>query len=112
MKVYPDLAAAAIRNNEATQYRLWLVLRDLSARRLGAWVQVDELRQRFEDLTGGCTDRHWRRLLARGEGSWWRLHRDRVYLVGLVNVCKRLDTRAGQPIEVDPRSFRKLVRAG
>jgi len=108
LKTFPDLAAAAFRHHEATQYRLWLILRAMASERSGAWVHVDDLRPAYVRLTSNVNDRAWARLLASGEGDWWKVNRDRVFLVGLGQVCERLETRPGWPVLLPESAFRHL----
>lgn len=75
VRVDPELARLCIALDLAPQFRLWLALRNETG-----WTSLDNVKLPVE-----ITPRHLRRILASGEGIFWR--RDpaahRLYLVGI-----------------------------
>lgn len=78
--------------------RLWLIAHEISKLDYGGrgWIILDDLRPGYERWTGiRMGERHFRRLLKRGEGSLWIRHGDRLYLAGIAAVAADLCIRAG-----------------
>jgi len=79
-------------------FRLWLIGHQVSktSRHGCGWILQDELLAGFEAFTGvSMVDRHFRRLLKRGSGTFWIKSGDRLYLVGVASVAAELCIMAG-----------------
>lgn len=115
IKVYPDLALAALRGRRSRELRLWSVLRALDPQGR-AYFTVSELQRRVARVdVKGLSPSSVRRLLRSGEGIFWEIHErsdgQRIVLLrGLENVCRSFGvTRLGRPVYV-PRSLYRRLR--
>ena len=109
VKAYPGLSQAAIRNGQARQLRLWLLLRSLDSQGKG-WIEYEEAQKSF--LALGLSRRSFRDTLSKGEGVWWVKNRGRIFLRGLEKVCLRFGVLPGRPVMVQlDRSLSKFKAA-
>lgn len=106
VKVYTGIASAASEDREGREAALWFVLRHLDGDGRG-WVPLADLRQ-FCAEAGFVSDRHLRRVLARGDGSWWTLNScsGRCEYRSLARVCLRLRTTPGVSLAVPVSKLR------
>jgi len=90
VKSYTGLAAAATEDGQGREYALWLVLRHVDGQGAG-WVALGALRG-FCAESGYLSGRSLRRILARGEGSYWTVNdwAQRVEYRSLGRVALRL----------------------
>lgn len=77
--------------------RLWLIARDISQQKHGGsgWILKSELLESFARTGQAMTTRHFRRLIKRGDGAWWTVSGERLYLAGIVAVAADLCILAG-----------------
>lgn len=98
LKVDPELARLAIVLHLAAQLRIWLVAREVDRDSWSGrgWLARDELRRTLQQQGIRYSKRHIRRLLAEGEGLFFNLDGERVYLRGYRYVSEHL-TEAAPP---------------
>jgi len=104
VKVYPDIALAMLRQEQAAAGRLWLLLRHLDVDGRGV-IRVVILR---ETLTKSktrhrlCGWRQLRNLLRQGEGVYWQRDKERVWLrsAGRVAAALGVEKLNGRPVAV------------
>lgn len=77
--------------------RLWLIARDISQQKHGGsgWISKTDLLESFTRTGETMTTRHFRRLIKRGNGTFWTENGDRLYLAGIVAVATELCILAG-----------------
>lgn len=87
-----DLARLAIVLHQASAFRFWLVAHELSRRSGGAgWCEIESLWLAIGDLPAThYTRRHFRRVLAAGDGLFWQMTDDRLYLAGVKKLAADL----------------------
>lgn len=91
----PELARLAIGLNCASLFRLWTMARQLSRQENGCgWVTKTALQELLSRQHITYSTRHIRRLLASGEGIFWNVHEDRIYLRSWSHVGKTLTRQA------------------
>jgi hypothetical protein len=104
VKVYPDIALAMLRNEQVAAGRIWLLLKYMDSSGQG-WVSVaaarDSLARQNADLRV-CGWRQLRKLLARGEGLFWKRAGDRIWLRSAARVAAGLGVvrLSGSPVIV------------
>jgi hypothetical protein len=80
----PELGRLSAALRRAHQFRFWVVGRELNRQAGGSGcIAKAALKKQLAYYGIGCTDRHFRRILAAGEGVFWRpdrKHPDRLYL--------------------------------
>lgn len=81
----PELGRLVIPLHLAHQYRFWIVGREMTREAEGSGcIYKGQLKHRLAFYGIPYTDRHFRRLLAAGEGQFWRQdqkHLERLYLL-------------------------------
>jgi len=102
VKLYPDLALGMLRQEEVSAGRVWLILKYLDAAGRG-WISLELVRQRLSERNSDlyiCGKRQLRKLLARGEGLFWRRSHDRIWLKSTAKVAVSLDVQrlTGSPV--------------
>ncbi|HEX2618908.1 MAG TPA: hypothetical protein VHL11_02145, partial [Phototrophicaceae bacterium] len=97
IKLDPELGRLAIALNCASPLRLWLLGRELSPNGCG-WIGLAELRAKAQEQQLKLRSRQFRRLIARGEGVFWRQDHgtQRLYLEGIVDLAVYLTRHANQ----------------
>ena len=80
-RVDPELGRLCIALHLAPVLRLWVVVRQYVREHDGAgWIERKQLRQVLNTNQIGCSARHLQRLLTDGEGAFWNVTRQRVYM--------------------------------
>jgi len=115
VKHYPSIGIAALKTEQATLYRVWLMCRYLDMNGRG-WLPVQDVR---EQLTGKESKLRlfcWRRLrqvLGQGHGRFWQWDKvqERLWLFGAANVAAHLDvTRlSGKPVALPVKSVTQSI---
>ena len=113
----PELGRLTVALQRAHQYRLWIVGREMTRQADGSGrIHKTDLRTKLAFYSIEGTDRHVRRILAAGEGLFWRQdrkHPDRLYLVSWKQVSLKLLALAeAQKIEIGfnrPGTHEQLV---
>jgi hypothetical protein len=110
----PELGRLAVALHLAPQYRLWIVAREVDRAAGGSgYVQKSVLIKQLAFYRIKYTDRRLRKLMAAGEGTFWRQHHDRLYLVAWRQVALNLILQAeaaGIPIGFNkPGARQQLV---
>lgn len=92
-----ELARVAIGLYLGALLRLWLIGHHVSRVRYSGrgWVTVDELWNMLSQIGITMTRRHFRRLLQRGDGQFWSIYKERVFLRSIVFVAEELSIEAG-----------------
>ncbi len=97
IRIDPEIARICIHRDvrRDSELRLWAVLKRWGAAR-GGFMDVDRLYELIGQHVTDYTRRHFRRLLAAGNGLFWKLDgRGRVFLIGSVELSRRLVRLAG-----------------
>lgn len=102
LKLYPDIAVAMLRREQAAAGRVWLLLRHLDVRGCG-WLTEEAARQQLTEKHSPlriCGLRQWRNLLAQGEGVFWRRENGRIWLRSVTKVALSLGVvrLTGRPV--------------
>ncbi|MBZ0241129.1 MAG: hypothetical protein K8H77_10805, partial [Cutibacterium acnes] len=83
IKVDWELARIAVKLEEAAEFRLWAIGRDLTSHQQGSGVITKaELWQRLQVYGIQYSPRHFNRLLKAGTGMYWHLAGENLYLTG------------------------------
>lgn len=92
-----ELARVAIGLYLGALLRLWLIGHHVSRERFSGrgWVTVDELWNMLSQIGITMTRRHYRRLLARGNGQFWDIRQKRLFLRSIKFVAEELCIEAG-----------------
>ncbi len=93
IKLYPDIAIALLRQEQAATGRLWLLLQAVDVARCG-WVDERRARQLFTSRRGAlrfCGTRQLRNLLAQGDDIFWVRGNGRIWLRSVARVAIGLD---------------------
>jgi len=69
-RVDPEIGRLCIALRRDAQLRLWAHLRDLAASR-GGWLYAEDMYESLSQRSREYTKRHFRRLIAAGEGIFW-----------------------------------------
>lgn len=85
VKTYPDLSAHCIKERLDLSLRLWYLCRQAAPR---GWLPIEDV---YHVSVG--TQRETRRWLTNGEGVFWHIADDRLYLHGLGKVCVALGVK-------------------
>lgn len=90
-------ARIAVAVHQAAAFRFWLIGHHLSREAGGpGWCGLESLWDSISDLPGlHCTRRHFRRILAHGDGLFWSLTDDRAYLTSSPKLAAELVVYAG-----------------
>jgi len=104
ISLQPAIGLALLHEEQAAAGRVWLLLRYLDGVGQG-WVTI---RQAHEWLTVAsspyqiCGGRQLRKLLAQGEGLFWRRRNGRIWLHGLAKTAANLKVSrlSGQPVRL------------
>ena len=90
-KLHPDLALAALRLKQDRLYRIWVLARALDPQG-SSRVEVAVLQAAIEEHgLRGLSPGTLRRLLKRGEGTWWECGGGCLWLHSLLRVCIALE---------------------
>jgi len=100
VRVYPELARAAVTGGHDREYRLWTLARDILDPQGSGWVSVPELLGLCRDL--GLSQRLTKRLIGKADGLFWQAVGDRLRLLGLraVSVAMGCEKGPGRPVLV------------
>lgn len=90
-----ELGRLAIALHRAAEFRLWSIGRDITRQQSGSGVILKaELVKRTETGGIGYTRRHFNRLLAAGEGLFWHVHGEKLYLRSSQKVAQAITEQA------------------
>ncbi len=90
LRVDPELGRLCVALHRAPELRLWVVIRQQVRDEGGSgWIERNCLVEVLKTHQVDCSARHLRRLLALGEGVFWNVTRERVYMRswGYVATC-------------------------
>jgi hypothetical protein len=109
LRVYPDLALAILRQEQAAPARVWYLLRHLDETGCG-WLEETAVRHHLADSQSPlrlCGRRQLRNLLNEGEGLFWERRNGRIWLRSLVKVAVGLEVNRlqGRPVAVPLTHF-------
>lgn len=93
VKLYPSIALGMLQKEVAAVGRVWLLLKYLDKNGRG-WLDKRESIFRLTDKTSDlhmCGQRQLRNLLAKGEGVFWQVDRQRIWLKSVTKVAMQLD---------------------
>ena len=95
LRVDPELGRLCIALRWAGALRLWVVIRQSVREQGGAgWMARPALRDALGTYGVKCSARHLRRLLASGEGLFWNVTRERVYMRSWAYLAAQLTQQA------------------
>lgn len=104
VKVYPDIALAMLRQEQAAAGRLWLLLRHLDVDGRGVLRVVNLKKTLTKSKTPHrlCGWRQLRNLLRQGEGIYWQRDKERVWLrsAGKVAAALEVEKLNGRPVAI------------
>ena len=104
VKVYPDIALAMLRQEQAAAGRLWLLLRhlDVAGRGVLRVVNLRETLSKNKSRHRLCGWRQLRNLLRQGEGIYWQRDKERVWLRSAGRVAAALGVARlnGRPVSI------------
>lgn len=89
LKTFPDIGAKCIQTKSDLPYRLWLLFRQ---KHPVGWLTTQDAFT--ESLWNRRQTKRW---LDQGEGTFWTFYENRIYLKGIVKVCKTLNVRLFNP---------------
>ena len=119
IKTHMDLVTTAIKQQEAPQARVWLLLRHLDERGAG-WLPMDVVKTQLTNKTSKIHICGWRRLrqiLNKGEGVFWSRDKNgRIWIRSVGKVANALDIErlSGKPVAIPLKALldgMKKVRA-
>ena len=93
VKLYPSIALGMLQKEATAAGRIWLLLKYLDKNGRG-WLDKRESNFRLTDKTSNlrvCGQRQFRNLLQKGEGVFWQVDRQRIWLKSMVKVAEQLD---------------------
>jgi len=92
-----ELGRVAVAVYVASEFRIWVIARELSRTRHGGsgWIDQAALWQALPSYGVTMTRRHYRRLLAAGAGVLWTMAADRLYLASIARLADELCIMAG-----------------
>jgi hypothetical protein len=91
VRLYPDLAVAILKEEQAAPARVWLLLQHLDRQGCG-WVELPEAKRYLtEEPARVCSWRQLRNLLAQGEGVFWDRDNGRIWLRSVTRVAASLN---------------------
>jgi len=91
LRVHPDLSGAAVQAGLSSPLRLWHLMRALDPDGRG-WVRRDQAWATWRDL-GVSGARQFRNVVRVGEGLFWTISGDQLWLRGLEAVCRALGVK-------------------
>ena len=95
LRVDPELGRLALLLDQTQPFRLWLVGRELTREADGSGqVALADLKAALTRYGITCTERHLRRLLDSGDGTFWNRDRSRLFLRGWAHIAVQLTTQA------------------
>ena len=104
IKHYPSIGIAALKEEQASIYRVWLMCRYLDRDGRG-WLDVQDVQEQLTDTESKLRLFTWRRLrqvLGQGHGRFWIWDKehDRLWLFGAARVAANLDVSRliGKPV--------------
>ncbi len=104
VKLYPDLALAMLRNGIVSAGRIWLVLHFIDKKGSGrvSLARARKCLTRSDSDLYLCGRRQLRKLLARGDGLFWRRDKNRIWLRSASKVASSLEIQklTGSPVAV------------
>ncbi len=81
LRVDPELGRLCVALHCAPELRLWVIIRQQVRNEGGSgWIARPRLVEALKVHGVNCSARHLRRLLASGEGVFWNVTRERVYM--------------------------------
>ncbi len=92
MKLYPDITLGMLKNGQEAAGRIWLLLHYIDEAGRG-WIDENEARYRLthnQSPLRVCGRRQLRKLLARGDGLFWRRDKGRLWLRSTTKVSAEL----------------------
>jgi len=92
VKLYPDITLGMLKNGQEAAGRIWLLLHHIDEAGRG-WIDGEEARYRLTHKASPlrvCGRRQLRKLLARGEGLFWRRNKERLWLRSATKVAAGL----------------------
>ena len=102
-KIHPTTASAALKQHRDREYRVWVLARSLDSHGSG-YALISDLQEliRGEGIRG-LSPRTLKKLLKKGEGSFWSVYNNRMYYKGMYAVCCELDIDrlVHSPVELD-----------
>lgn len=94
-RIDPELGRLCIALHRAPELRVWIVLREYVREHGGSgWMGRKDLTQALKEQGIACSARHLRRLLAGGEGVFWNVTRERVYMRSWAHLATTLTQAA------------------
>ena len=88
IKIDPELGRVAMGLGVACEFRVWSVARHFYG--IPGWVERETLFHTLKSARVVTTKRNFNRLLRTGDGLFWELPRNRVYLRGYIRVTRQL----------------------
>jgi len=111
VKHYPSIGIAALKEEQATIYRAWLMCRYLDVNGRG-WLPVQDVRKQLTDKESKLRLFCWRRLrqiLGQGHGRFWKWDKvqGRLWLYGAAKVAINLDVErlTGKPVALPVKTI-------
>jgi hypothetical protein len=109
VKVYPSLAAGALKAGQVPAARLYLLIRALDPLGRGV-VEVDQLRARLTDKKSKhylCGWRRLRQIINDGRGRFWERDAARVFLFSPVRIAEALGVErlSGRPVAIPVKTL-------
>jgi hypothetical protein len=94
-RVDPELGRLCVVLHRAPELRLWVVIREYVREHGGSgWISRKDLAQAFKEQGISCSARHLRRLLSSGEGLFWNVTSERVYMRSWAHLAASLTQAA------------------
>ena len=101
---YPTIGIAALKEEQAAIYRVWLLYRYLDQDGRG-WLAIQDIREKLTDMESKLRLFTWRRLrqvLGQGHSRFWiwDKERERLWLFGAARIATNLDVNrlVGKPV--------------
>lgn len=108
LTVYPELAAALLREQLVAAGRIWMLLRFLNNKGSG-WIAIEEAKAALTEKRSAlrvCGWRQLRNLFNQGDAIFWRRANGRIWLTSLPKLLRHLDvTRLQQNCVAIPLSI-------
>ena len=111
VKHYPSIGIAALRNEQAAIYRVWLMCRYLDVQGRG-WLPVQDVRKQLTGKESKLRLFSWRRLgqiLGQGHGRFWDWDKaeKRVWLYGAAKTAANLEISrlVGKPVALPVKTI-------
>ena len=115
IKHYPSIGIAALMEEQAAIYRVWLMCRYLDVDGRG-WLHVQDIREQLTGKESKLRLFSWRRLrqvLGQGHSRFWKWDKaqSRLWLFGAARVAAYLDVEklVGKPVALPVKSVTKSI---